>query len=57
MINVEIIKVHVGQILPCEQVTGNKEFTIGDLSIMEIKEYCDIWLVLSQYFFSIYRDI
>ena len=30
MINVEIIKVHAGQILPCGRVTGNKEFTIGD---------------------------
>ena len=30
MINVEIIKVHAGQILlPCGRVTGNKEFTIG----------------------------
>ena len=32
MINVEIIKVHAGQILPCGRVTGNKEFTIGGLS-------------------------
>ena len=31
MINVEIIKVHARQILPCGRVTGNKEFTIGDL--------------------------
>ena len=31
MINVEIIKVHAGQILPCGRVTGNKEFTIGGL--------------------------
>ena len=31
MINVEIIKVYAGQILPCGQVTGNKEFTIGGL--------------------------
>ena len=30
MINVEIIKVHVGQILPCGRVTGNKESTIDD---------------------------
>ena len=29
MIYVEIIKGHVGQILPCGRVTGNKEFTIG----------------------------
>ena len=32
MINVEVIKVHAGQILPCGRVTGNKEFTIGDLT-------------------------
>ena len=32
MINVGIIKVHVGQILPCGQVIGNKEFTIGGLN-------------------------
>ena len=32
MINIEIIKVHAGQILPCGRVTGNKEFTIGGLS-------------------------
>ena len=32
MINVEIMKVHAGQILPYERVTGNKEFTIGDLN-------------------------
>ena len=32
MINVEIIKVHAGQILPCGWVTGNKEFTIGGLN-------------------------
>ena len=32
MINVEIIKGHAGQILPCGQVTGNKELTIGGLS-------------------------
>ena len=25
------MKVHAGQILPCGQVTGNKEFTIGGL--------------------------
>ena len=31
MINVEIIKVHAGQILPCGWVTGNKEFIIGGL--------------------------
>ena len=31
MINVEIIKVHAGQISPCGRVTGNKEFTIGGL--------------------------
>ena len=31
MINVEIIKVHAGKILPCRRVTGNKEFTIGGL--------------------------
>ena len=31
MINVEIIKVCAGQILPCGQVTGNKEFTVGSL--------------------------
>ena len=31
MINVEIIKVHAGQILPCGWVTGNKELTIGGL--------------------------
>ena len=31
MISVEIINVHAGQILPCGQVTGNKEFTIGGL--------------------------
>ena len=31
MINVEIIKVRAGQILPCGQVTGNKEFTVGSL--------------------------
>ena len=33
MINVEIIKVHVGKILPCGRVIGNKEFTIGGLII------------------------
>ena len=32
MINVGIIKVHAGQTLPCGQVTGNKEFIIGDLN-------------------------
>ena len=32
VINVEIIKVHAGQILPCGRVTGNKEFTIGGLN-------------------------
>ena len=32
MINIKIIKVHAGQILPCERVTGNKEFTIDGLS-------------------------
>ena len=31
MINVEIIKVHAGQIIPCGRVTGNKECTIGGL--------------------------
>ena len=31
MINVEIIKVHVDQILPCGRVTGKKEFTIDGL--------------------------
>ena len=34
MINVEIIKVHADQILPCGRVTGNKEFTIGGLRIV-----------------------
>ena len=34
MINVEIIKVHAGQILPCGRVTGNKEFTIGGLTVL-----------------------
>ena len=33
MIIVEIIKVHAGQILPFERVTGNKEFTIGVLKL------------------------
>ena len=32
MINVEIIKVHIAQSLPCGRVTGNKEFTIGGLT-------------------------
>ena len=36
MINVEIIKVHAGQILPCGQVTGNKEFTIGGLNVVHV---------------------
>ena len=31
VINVEIVKVHVGQILPCGQVTVNKELRIGGL--------------------------
>ena len=31
VINVEIIKIHVSQILPYGRVTGNKEFTIDDL--------------------------
>ena len=39
MINVEIIKVHSGQILPCGRVTGNKEFTIGGLSIIMLSEW------------------
>ena len=34
MINVEIIKVYAGQILPCGQVTGNKEFTIGGVRLV-----------------------
>ena len=33
LISVEIIKVHAGQILPCVQVTGNKELTIGSLRV------------------------
>ena len=33
MISVEIIKVHVGQILPCRWVTGNKELIIGGLKL------------------------
>ena len=36
MINVEIIKGHAGQILPCGWVTGNKEFTIGGLMYSSI---------------------
>ena len=32
MINVEGIKVHAGQILPCGQVTGNKKLTTGGLT-------------------------
>ena len=33
MISVGIIKVDAGQILPCGQVTENKEFTIGGLNM------------------------
>ena len=41
MINVEIIKVHVGQILPCGRVTGNKELTIGGLTIaINLVSFC-----------------
>lgn len=36
--NVEIIKVHAGQILPCGQVTGNKKFTISDLNKYNIEQ-------------------
>ena len=49
MINVEIIKVYAGQILPCGQVTGNKEFTIGGVRLVCMFLGCDmpIQLVLS----------
>ena len=40
MINIEIIKVHAGQILPCGRVTGNKEFTIGGLIAKFISVAC-----------------
>ena len=44
MNNVEIIKVHAGQILPCGRVTGNKEFTIGGL--MALKFFPETTLLL-----------
>ena len=34
MINVEIMKVHVGQILPRGRVTGNKKLRIGGLIVI-----------------------
>ena len=38
VINVKIINVHMGQILPCGQVTGNelKEFKISGLNLLHL---------------------
>ena len=49
MINVEIIKVHAGQILSCGRVTGNKEFTIGGLITVIIFDEMATTLQFSNY--------
>ena len=35
MINIEVMKVHVGQVLPCGQVIRDKEFIIGGFSLIK----------------------
>ena len=39
MSNVEIKEVHVGQILLCGRVTGNKKFTIDGLKAKHMNSY------------------
>ena len=43
MINIEIMKVHVGQVLPCGQVTRDKEFIIGGLSLIKERGQLLYW--------------
>ena len=49
VINVEIIKVCADQILPCGQVTGNKELTTGGLNTIHY-----IWLFV--FIFYLWQD-